>query len=268
MGFTGQWNSATTSWRRGVHRAFSKIFAEARRDRPASKTYRRFVHGPVQSIFFPRPRTSATYDPVMQALKKVQCKGTTSGGDKRHRTQIRVIQYALYNSRGAWIAKRLKRLWNAGCNIKIIYGVTSRPVLSILRSRAGRGPVPMRQSVIRNAYGEIVKYNHSKWMTITGRWGSSTRAYMVFTGSSNWGNLAFSSDEQMQQIFSRRHTSQHLRAFAKTWKQRTSRRPTAGRVYSFARMMPGTDGTAGNEFDHIPEEPVFGQGIYKYLPED
>ncbi len=65
---------------------------------------------------------------------------------------------------------------------------------------AGRGPIPMRQSVIRNAYGEIVKYNHSKWMTITGHWGSSRRAYVVFPGSSNWGNLAFSSDEQIQQI--------------------------------------------------------------------
>jgi len=265
MGYKGQWNQATTTWRRGVHRAFSLIFAESRRDRPVSKTYRRFVDGRVQSLFFPRPRTSASHDPVMRALGRVRCKGATSGGDRRHRTQIRIIQYALYNSRGAWIAKRLKRLWNGGCNIKIIYAVTSRPVLTILRSRSGRGPVPMRQSVVRNAYGEIVKYNHNKWMTVTGRWGSSSRAYMVFPGSSNWGNLAFSSDEQMQQISSSRHTRQHLAAFAKTWKQRSSRRPSFGRVYSFARMLPGTADTA---IEQIPEEPVFGEGIYKYLPED
>ena len=143
--------------------------------------------------------------------------------------------------------------------------MTSRPVLGILRSRAGRGPVPMRQSVVRNAYGEIVKYNHNKWMTITGHWGRSTRRLVVFPGSSNWGNLAFSSDEQMQQIISYKHTRQHLAAFAKTWKQRTSRKPSAGRVYSFGRMLPGAAETA---FEEIPEEPVFGEGIYKYLPED
>jgi phosphatidylserine/phosphatidylglycerophosphate/cardiolipin synthase-like enzyme len=265
MGYKGQWNHATTTWRRGVHKAFRHIFAESRRDRPVSKTYRRFGNGKVQSSFFPRPGTTANYDPVMRALRNnVQCTGAAAGGDRRHRTQIRIIQYALYNTRGVWIAKRLKRLWNAGCNVKVIYGVTSRPVLAILRSRAGRGRVPMKQSVIRNAYGEIVKYNHSKWMTITGRWGRSRRAHMVFSGSSNWGNLAFSSDEQMQQISSYGHTRQHLAAFTKTWRQRSSRRPGAGRVYSFGRMLPGAVLTP----EQIPEEPVFGEGIYKYLPED
>ena len=265
MGYQGQWNSATTTWRPAVHRAFSRIFAESRRDRPSSKPYRRFVAGKVQSVFFPRPGTSAAYDPVMRALRKVQCRGTTMGGDRLHHTQIRIIQYAMYNSRGAWIAKRLKRLWNAGCNIKIIYAVTSRPVLRIFRSRAGRGPVPMRQSVVRDAYGNIVKYNHNKWMTITGHWGTSRRRYVVFPGSSNWGNLAFSSDEQMQQIISYKHTRQHLAAFARTWKQRSSHRPGLGRVYSFGRMLPGA---ADPPEEQIPEDPVFGEGIYRYLPED
>ena len=89
---------------------------------------------------------------------------------------------------------------------------------------------------------------------------------MVFPGSSNWGNLAFSSDEQMQQICSYRHTRQHLTDFTKTWKQRSSRRPAPGRVYSFGRMLPGAAGAAAE--DQIPEEPIFGEGIYKYLPED
>ncbi len=77
MGYQGQWNHATITWRRGVHAAFSRIFAESRRDRPASKTYRRFVDGKVQSTFFPRPGTTANYDPVMRALRKVSLPGTT-----------------------------------------------------------------------------------------------------------------------------------------------------------------------------------------------
>ena len=265
MGFEGQWNHATTTWRYKVYRAFSRMFAESRRDRVSSNQYRRFMSGSVHSIFFPRPGTTARYDPIMRALRYVHCKNTLAGGDGNHRTRIRVIQYAMYNNRGVWIAKRLKRLWNAGCNVKMIYAVTSRPVLRILRSRAGRGPIPMRQSVIRNAYGQIVKYNHSKWMTITGHWGSSRRAYAVIAGSSNWGNLAFSSDEQIQQLRSRAHTRAFLAAFTKTWKQRTSRRPGSSRVHSFGRILPGATDTAG---ELIPEEPVFGEGIYKYLPED
>ena len=78
-GLQGQWNHATITWRRGVHAAFSRIFAESRRDRPASKTYRRFVHGKVQSTFFPRPGTTANYDPVMRALRKVSVPGHDRG---------------------------------------------------------------------------------------------------------------------------------------------------------------------------------------------
>ena len=48
--------------------------------------------------------------------------------------------------------------------------------MSILRNGSGRGPIPVRQSVITNSRREIVKYNHSKWMTITGRYGGATAA--------------------------------------------------------------------------------------------
>lgn len=259
MAYKGQWNQATTTWRRNVHTAFSRVFAQARLDRPATHAYRRFPGRGMTSIFFPRPGTTAPYDPVMRALSHVHCTGTTSGGDSHHHTRIRIIQYALYDKRGAWIARRLRALWAGGCNVKIIYSVSSRAVLSILRSRSGRGPIPMRQSVIRNASGEIVKYNHSKWMTVTGRWDSSTRARVAFTGSANWANLAFSSDEQMQLISGSDHTRSLLAAFAKTWHQRSSHPPASGRGTSGARTLGGAS---------VPDEPVFGEGIYKYLPED
>ena len=99
------------------------------------------------------------------------------------------MQYAIYGDRGVWIAKKLRRLWKAGCDVAIIYSVSSRPVLSVLRSNAGRGPVPMKQSVVKDYWGNIVKYNHSKWMTISGRWGRSRGVYQTFSGSANWANL-------------------------------------------------------------------------------
>ena len=153
----------------------------------------------------------------MQTLNAVNCTGATAGGGTG-RTQIRIIQYAIYGDRGVWIAKKLRQLWNAGCDVAIIYAVSSRPVLSILRNTSGRGPIPMRQSVVTDRWGNIVKYNHSKWMTITGHWGSSTGPTSMFSGSANWANLAFGDDEQMQRISSRPRRVRHLAAFAKTWR--------------------------------------------------
>ena len=34
-------------------------------------------------------------------------------------------------------------------------------------------PIPMKQSVIKNGKGEIVKYNHSKWLAISGNYGGN-----------------------------------------------------------------------------------------------
>ena len=102
-----------------------------------------------------------------------------SRGDRKGRTKIRIVQYAMHGTRGIWIAKRLRKLQNAGCNIAIIYSVTSRPVREILRSRRGGGPIPMRQSVLLDRWGWVSGYNHGKWMTITGAWGSSKADHLT-----------------------------------------------------------------------------------------
>ena len=172
----------------------------------------------------------------MHILDNVTCRGATSG-TAAGRTKIRVLQYAIYGDRGVWIAKKLRLLWKAGCDIAIIYSVSSRPVLGILRTDAGRGPIPMRQSVVKDSWGNIVKYNHSKWMTIIGRWGSSTGAYVTFSGSANWANLAFGDDEQMQRISKRHEALRHNATFAKTWRQGSSSAPSSARVAAFGRAI-------------------------------
>ncbi len=175
-------------------------------------------------------------------------------------TRIRIIQYAMYGDRGEWIAKKLRYLWNHGCDLGIIYSVSSRPVLSILRNGSGRGPVPMRQSVVKDNWGNIVKYNHSKWMTITGHWGSSTGAFVTFTGSANWARLAFGSDEQMQSVIGRTNALRYWSTFVKTWRQGSSRLPSFGRVIPGGRMLPAAD---------VPEDaPTFGRGVFRHLTQD
>ena len=258
--YLNQWNHAQVMWSPAVYRDFLGIFRQARLGRPARSPYHVYETGNVVDFFFPRPGAKAAQDPVMQTLGKVSCTGATAAGTSGGRTKIRIAQYAVYGERGTWIAKRLRALWNQGCDIAVIYSLSSRPVLSILRNKSGRGPIPMRQSVVKDVYGTIVKYNHSKWMTITGSWGGRRDSAITFSGSANWANLALGSDEQMQRIASGRIAAAYNAAFAKTWAQRSSVLPTFDRVYAGGRMLPAPD---------VPEdEPAFGQGALRYLTHD
>jgi hypothetical protein len=252
-----QWNQATVSRSTGVHHAFLSVFREARLGNPVRHPYRAFKTGTITSFFFPRPHATPAEDPVMQTLAPVRCKGATGGG-VHGRTRIRIVQYAIYDTRGLGLAQRLRQLWNRGCNIKIIYSITSGPVLSILRSPSGRGPIPMRQSVIRNSLGQLAVYNHSKWMSITGRYGTNRNAWLVMPGSANWSNLALSSDEQMQRISGPGWVTPYLKSFKKTWHQRTSHVPY--RYRAGFRMFAPPPAAVG--------EPEFGVGELQYAPED
>ncbi len=255
--YTNQWNQAQVMKSPAIYNDFLGVYRQARIGRPLAQPYHVRDFGSIADYFFPRPRARSAQDPVMSILKRVHCAKASSGGNARHFTRIRVIQYAMYGDRGVWLAKKLRNLWGLGCDVKIIYSVSSRPTLQILRNRSGRGAVPMRQSVVRNGSGELAKYNHSKWMTITGRWGSSRSTWLTFTGSANWSLLAFASDEQMQRIRSRPATLQYLRAFARTWGQKTSKQPPGGRVAAFSR---------GTSLPGVPEDaPAWGSGAYRYM---
>jgi hypothetical protein len=251
MGYQGQWNQAQTYISAPIYNAFLTIFRETRAGVAQSAPYRRYVAGNVATMFFPRPGTSPTTDPVMQTLNRTRCTGAAAGGTGR--TTIRIIQYAIYDTRGVWLSKKLRALWNAGCNISIIYAVATRPILQILRSGSGRGAIPMRQSVITNSRREIVKYNHSKWMTIVGNWNGSRAAYVTFAGSANWSTAAFGNDEQMQQIVDYNTARAHMINFSRTWSQRSSHAPGFGKKATEGRLLP-----PGNT---IP----WGKGAFKYM---
>jgi phosphatidylserine/phosphatidylglycerophosphate/cardiolipin synthase-like enzyme len=225
MAYQGQWNQAQVMRSAAVYGDYMKVFRQARRGGWVATPYHTAALGNVVNYFFPRPRASADEDPVMQVLSGVRCRYAKPGGAGKGRTKIRIVQYAMHGTRGVWIAKRLRKLRNAGCNIAIIYSVASRPVREILRSRRGPGPIPMRQSVLIDRWGWVSGYNHGKWMTIRGAWGSSRADALTLSGSANWSNAAFANDEQMQLIRGVTTARAHNRSFAKTWRQRSSRPP-------------------------------------------
>ena len=143
----------------------------------------------------------------------------------------------------------------------MIYAVSSRPSISILRNGSGRGPIPLRQSVITNSKREIVKYNHSKWMTITGNWGGRSPAqYVTMSGSANFSLFASAGDEQVQTILSSRLPGgAPQRRVQHTWS-----------AEELARTGYGIKGSEGRMAERAvaaehPEGATWGKGIYKYL---
>lgn len=255
--FSGQWNQVNVTWSPDIYSEFMDIYRETRIGRPVSPTYRSFTNDAIRTEFFPFPNGNAANDPVMQLLDRTRCTGSTAVGTARGRTRIRIVQYSVYGDRGVWIARKLRRLWNAGCDVQMIYAVSSRPVISVLRSRGGRGPVPLKQSVITNRRHQIIRYNHSKWFTITGNWGGTPDAYVTMTGSANWSRFAFTGDEQVQTIQSQQQALRHNGIFNITWRQKSSHRPRYA-----------TQSAGGRVMWSIPEEPTWGRGIYKYLSAD
>ena len=66
-------------------------------------------------IFFPRPAPRLA-DPVMRRLNQVSCTGAASAGVKRpHPDPDHPVRHLRH--RGVWIAKKLRSLWNAGCDV-------------------------------------------------------------------------------------------------------------------------------------------------------
>ena len=134
--------------------------------------------------------------------------------------------------------------------------------MQILRTRSGRGADPDEAVGHQEPQGDIVKYNHSKWIAIVGDYGGSRGARSA--------DLRF---VQLEQPVLR-----HRRADAADLQRPATRAPyfTAfdrrGASASPARRPVGVSpsvaaylGAAGPELAGIPREPTFGKGIYKYL---
>ena len=260
MGYEGQWNQAEVSRSPDVYNDFLTIYKQSRLGVPVRAPHQVFTHDSITDEFFPY-HANATTDPVMVRLRRVSC-SNAGIGSPGNRTRIRIINYSIYGDRGVWIAKRLRQLWNQGCDIKMIYAVSSRPVISILRNGSGRGGIPLRQSVITNSKREIVKYNHSKWFTIMGNYGGQPGQYITMSGSANFSIFAFTGDEQIQTIASRTQAARHNATFNTTWQQGSSHSPGFGIKGSEGRM------TEAARIALIPEEPTWGKGIYKFLGPD
>ncbi|MGB0101832.1 MAG: phospholipase D-like domain-containing protein [Nocardioides sp.] len=191
-----QWNDTVTHVNhKGVWKFYNKVFGQAAKDKKrksplAKETFKGFT-----LYMFPLGGRERQ-DPVMKLLKQVKCRGAKNTAS--HRTVIRIAPDVIRNPRGMALARKVRGLWNAGCDIRIGYTVLGIDVGRYLRSSDGRGPVPMKHLVQDfDGDGRFDNYFHLKAMTVVGHVGNDRSDHVVLNGSANWSGLGKVSDENI-----------------------------------------------------------------------
>lgn len=193
-----QWNDQISTTNKPLYDFFVKTFEEYRRDRPQVKPDDGFKSDRYEVVLFPKFEEN----PVADAFSKVKCHGATGPGSTNGRTKIRIAVAGWFNGYGEEIAKKVRQLWDRGCDVRIVTTLLGRGVNRALRNPAGRGAIPIHslyQDIDDDAVPE--RYLHMKSVSIQGVYGGNTAASLVWTGSPNWSARAARSDEVWVKVF-------------------------------------------------------------------
>jgi hypothetical protein len=251
---TNQWNQMNTVVNDpAVYNEAVNVFTQMYQDRPAPYVETHFPN--LTSYYYPRGRATPRNDFMLQALAPVRCTGAVNAG-KNGRTIVKIAMYAWYQDRGKWLAKRVRQLWQQGCQVQIVYAISSNPVKSILYSPAGRGRIPMRQILLTNTKGTPIYYLHDKWVSITGNYAGVRDNSVSLQGSFNFSDLGFISDEQFQMLPGRDVYNRFARDFKLLWTDRQARAPSP------VSKIPTIEGR------YSENDLRLGTGVYRYMESD
>jgi hypothetical protein len=251
---TNQWNQMNTvTGDQAVYDEAVRIFTQMAADAPAPYVETHYPN--LWTYYYPRGRATPANDFMLQALAPVRCTGAVNAG-KGGRTIVKIAMYAWYEPRGQWLAKRVRQLWNQGCQVQIVFGISSNPVKSILYSPSGRGRVPMRQILLTNTKHVPIYYLHDKWVTITGNYAGNPANSVSLQGSFNFSDLGFLSDEQFQLIRGRDVYNRFARDFKLLWTDRQARAPSP------ISHIPTIEGR------YSQNDLRLGTGVYRYMEAD
>jgi hypothetical protein len=193
-----QWNDQITSTNKGLYDFFVATFDQYRQDRPQVQPGDGYKSNRYEVVLFPK----FDENPVADAFSKVRCNGATGPGATGGRTKIRIAVAGWFNGYGEEIARKVRSLWDRGCDIRIVTTLLGRGVNRTLRNPAGRGPIPIH-GLYQDRDGDKVpeRYLHMKSVSIQGVYGGNTAANLVWTGSPNWSARAARSDEVWVKVF-------------------------------------------------------------------
>jgi hypothetical protein len=255
-----QWNHLDTRLDPATYQQYLTIFHQAKKDKPYG--YAHWFSGGMEHMVFPRPSTKASSDPLNTELGKISCVTPPDSTGATHRTVIRIGMYVFGGSRGTWMARTIRSLWNRGCDVAIVYGFASDRALSILYSKSGRGRIPMKQAMkVEN--GKPYRYLHDKYVAVRGMY-DGQNVNVAWSGSTNFSNLGFHADDLTVRTISPMSIAPavvqaYFDDFRITWRGPNVHRPHGG-----GAAAPEQRGTLPSQKLRAP----LGQGYYSELDED
>lgn len=222
-----QWNDQTTTSNKGLYDFFVQTFKEYAADTPVATPNDTYDNGRYRVVLFPVPENN----PIAEALAKVGCRN-----DAGRRTVVRIAIAGWFDEFGIRIAQQVRRLWDNGCDLRIVTTLAGRKINRILKRRSGRGPVPIRQVTIdNNRDGIPERYLHMKSIAVDGKFDGAQRRQMLFTGSPNWSGEARASDEVWVEI---RDATELVKAYSRFIDQMYRGPAAHGRMQELDRPSP------------------------------
>jgi len=181
-----------------LYNALTELFDELKKDKLAKPLFKYEEMRDYRLWVMPHPETTSQNDPIMDILRPVECRGATDGTGTNGRTKIRVSMHAWNGDRGLYIARRLRHLYAAGCDVKVLWALGGSQMAHVIGLPTPRGQVPRHSDGYDtdcDELHEVDMYSHQKYMTISGHYGDETGASYVITGSSNWTHSGMVGDE-------------------------------------------------------------------------
>jgi hypothetical protein len=160
-----------------LYTAAQKVFQQAAKDRkPAGNPLRRASGEGWDAYFMPALPITRANDPVMDRLLAIP------GGPE---TRMAISMYSWQGRRGAWLARRLARMVEAGSHLTVVVGPdVDASVVRRLRAAGAKLEDGCWRTGNRS---RPYAYTHDKEMTAT--WvRSGETLYGAWIGSDDWGN--------------------------------------------------------------------------------
>jgi phosphatidylserine/phosphatidylglycerophosphate/cardiolipin synthase-like enzyme len=212
---------------RKLTKRFRVLFRQMKRDKPAHPGWLvQRVHDRFLLEATPYPHPGPNHDPIISILNKVRCLGATGPtGNRVHHTVVRVIMHAWNDYRGIYIAQKMRRLYAAGCDVKLMYGYAGEAVRNTFADHTWRGYIPVHTTGMdTNEDGLIDLYTHQKELLISGHYGKDTHKRLVVTGSSNYNADGIRGDEEIFLMKNRATAWQdYISDFQRMWDKYSTR---------------------------------------------
>jgi len=189
-----QWNDLyTVAGNRELYDQFRSMFRLMVPDR-ASNGPRIFRAGMYTSTFYPFSNATAATDRTMRALNSIHCTGATGGTGINGRTVLYVNMHAWHGTRGRYLAQKVRRMYDRGCYVRILYSFMGRGTYDLLTRGTGSRMVARRTLFPRPDGRVAAKYSHMKMFAASGNIGTDSSARVVWTGSMNFGDTVRSDE--------------------------------------------------------------------------